>query len=82
MIGGKRRTSTEIMEDVLTACSDETLKTHIMYEANLSYSALEDYLSELQDRGFIDHEEDGSFRITEDGNKLLEQLQRTHSILD
>jgi predicted transcriptional regulator len=79
----KRRAYTEIMRDILETCREGTLKTHIMHQANLSHSALEDYLEELQAKEFVQRTADeGTFVLTEEGNRLLEQLRETHQILE
>ena len=48
------RTKVEILASILKVASTQTLKTHIMYRANLSHRQLEKYLSFLEKNGMLE----------------------------
>jgi predicted transcriptional regulator len=68
----------EILASILHVADRGTLKTHIMYKANLSHRQLEKYLSFLKDESllteFLD-EETGTimFKVTERGIEFLKE---------
>ncbi|HEX17227.1 MAG TPA: DUF4364 domain-containing protein [Thermoplasmatales archaeon] len=79
-----RRSEFEILADILRLAKDGAKKTQIMYQVNLSYSQLRNYLSFLRNRGFLDEigEEQGRiYRISEKGLKLLENIDSVLSCL-
>jgi predicted transcriptional regulator len=49
----KHRSKYEIVADILSVVRNESFKTKIMYQANLSYALLERYLSDLIIKGLI-----------------------------
>jgi predicted transcriptional regulator len=73
------RTRVEILGSILKVAGSGSLKTHIMYKANLSHRQLEKYLGFLEDKGlltnFVD-EETGTnmFRVTERGIEFLKEF--------
>ena len=73
----KHRTKEDIIADMLVAVSNNTKirKTHIMYEANLSYKLLRRYLRMITPR-FLRLEENGTYSITEEGLRYLEVYTR------
>ena len=72
------RTRIEILASILNVADQGTLKTHIMYKANLSHRQLEKYLTFLQNKGllaqFMD-EETGTnmYKVTEKGIEFLKE---------
>jgi predicted transcriptional regulator len=46
---GSRRSTVEIIFDILSVCSDGANKTAIMYQSNLSHDQLARYLTYLED---------------------------------
>ena len=72
------RTRIEILASILHVADRGTLKTHIMYKANLSHRQLEKYLTFLQNEGllaeFMD-EETGTnmYKVTEKGMQFLKE---------
>ena len=80
------RTRVEILANILQVASNRTLKTHIMYRANLSHRQLEKYLSFLETSGMLGQELDPmdgvmKFRVTQKGIDFLKDYQRLSSYL-
>jgi len=79
------RTRVEILANILQVASNRTLKTHIMYRANLSHRQLEKYLSFLETNGMLEQllDEDGvmKFHVTQKGIDFLKDYQRLSSYL-
>ena len=72
------RTRVEILGSILKVAGSGTLKTHIMYKANLSHRQLEKYLGFLEDKGllmrFVDEElGTNMFKVTEKGIEFLKE---------
>jgi predicted transcriptional regulator len=76
---GKRRDQLCIMADILEITKEVTLKTQIMYRANLSFTQLNVYLSFLLNNLITPAISDGKegYRTTENGVNFL----RKHSEL-
>ena len=72
---GKRRSSIEIIADMLRVGENGAGKTEIMYSANMSYSQIQKYLGFLVSRGFIGKVQAGNptvtYQLTDNGLKLL-----------
>ena len=78
------RTRVEILASILNVAEHATLKTHIMYKANLSHRQLEKYLTFLQDNEMLSQftdEETGSrmYVVTEKGIGFLKDYSRLSS---
>jgi len=56
---------------MLSVASSKARKTHIMYQANLSFVQVEKYLHNLLERGLLNHEGDSFYLITEKGLEFL-----------
>ncbi|MGA2791306.1 MAG: winged helix-turn-helix domain-containing protein [Candidatus Bathyarchaeia archaeon] len=72
------RTKVEILGSILKVAGHGTLKTHIMYRANLSHRQLEKYLAFLENKGLLIEfvaEETGTnlYKVTEKGNEFLKE---------
>ena len=68
----KHRSHTDIVADILSIVRKEPKKTHIMYQANLSYTLLCKYLDKLIEEQLIKYrEEDMIFQLTEKGLTYL-----------
>lgn len=76
----KRRDKLYIIAEVLEIARDGTLKTQIMYKANLSFTQLNEYLSFMLRIGLLEmvniNSKDG-YRASDKG---LDFLQRYHEI--
>ena len=79
------RTRVEILANILKVAGNRTLKTHIMYRANLSHRQLEKYLSFLETNGLLTRILDDDvlkFQITEKGHEFLKDYERISSYLN
>ncbi|MGA2626719.1 MAG: winged helix-turn-helix domain-containing protein [Candidatus Bathyarchaeia archaeon] len=79
------RTRVEILASILKVAGEQTLKTHIMYKANLSYRQLEKYLDFLETRGLIARTFEDNvilFHVTEKGLEFLKDYARISSYFD
>jgi len=81
----ENRTRVEILANILQVASNRTLKTHIMYRANLSHRQLEKYLTFLETNGMLERllDEDGvlKYRVTQKGIEFLKDYERLSSYL-
>jgi predicted transcriptional regulator len=76
----KKRNRLEIIYDILRVIRDRNGKikpTHILYKSNLSHQMMNEYLSELINKGFvveISQKKGKTYGITEKGNNYLSQF--------
>ena len=84
-MGRSRRGEVQILTDILAISLKGAKVTHILYKANLSYSTLQKYLSEMSKQGLIVKvsNDDGSavYCATDRGKLLLERLREVTSVL-
>jgi predicted transcriptional regulator len=76
----KNRNRLAILANLLTVARNGSLKTHLMYKANLSYTMLKDYLQFLQDNQLVteakyEDENVTLYKTTERGMKFLETYE-------
>jgi predicted transcriptional regulator len=79
------RTRVEILASILKVASTRTLKTHIMYKANLSFRQLERYLTFLETNGMLARSFDDNtlmFQITAKGVEFLKDYARISTYLN
>jgi predicted transcriptional regulator len=76
----KRRDKLSIIAEILEIAKDGTLKTQIMYRANLSFAQLNDYVKFMLKTGLINKFRANGKDVYEATEKGLEFLQR-HSEL-
>ena len=81
-----RRSELEILADILRLTKEGVKKTQILYQVNLSYSQLKNYLSFLKEKNFLEEieieENQGKiYRINDKGLKLLENIENVFSYL-
>jgi predicted transcriptional regulator len=81
---GPRRTSYDIIGEILDVARKGAFKTHIMYKVKMSYYQLEKYLSMLVEKGFLRNTEVKPlkcgrartvYRTTLEGIGLLDRLE-------
>jgi len=78
------RTRVEIFATILRIAEKQSLKTHIMYKANLSHRQLEKYLHFLETKGMLARrlEENVTvFQVTEKGADFLKDYERISGYL-
>ena len=82
---GQRRSSIEIIAEMLKVGENGAGKTEIMYSANMSYSQIQKYLGFLIGHGFIDRLKLGNpsvtYQVTESGLKLLNSINSVIEML-
>ena len=67
----------EIIADMLAVINGRAKKTHIMYQANLSYVLLEKYLGEITGAYLCHFERDDScYVLTPRGEEFLDKYRR------
>jgi len=80
----QRRTKFEIMAEILRIDRKGTIKTRIVYNANLNFLVLDQYVKELQRSGLIENgvEDSGVLRTTEKGMRYLKRYDEFRHFLD
>ena len=73
----RRRSRTDIITDILTIAMEGTLKTRIMYGANLSYTLLKIYLALLQETNLLQTRREDDWVVYTTTEKGMEFLQKT-----
>jgi predicted transcriptional regulator len=69
-----RRTNLEITAEILSFRGKPRTKTHVMYNTNLSWRMLQNYLSQLQSLGLLEvHHSVTKYTTTKKGLKLIEK---------
>jgi len=68
---GSYRDRLQIIADILSIASRRAKKTQIMYQANLSYRLLCQYLREVLDAGLVSFESEGCYVLTAKGKEFL-----------
>jgi predicted transcriptional regulator len=81
----QRRSSIEIIADMLRVGENGAGKTEIMYSANMSYHQIQKYLDYLVSQGFINKVNLGNtlvaYQVTESGLKLLKAIDTLMEML-
>jgi len=70
----KKRSSYDIIYDILVTCKPGVKKTRLMYNANLSFEVLKKYVDVLVEKQLI-LKKDEKFFVTEKGMKFLDILR-------
>ena len=83
---GRRRSSIQIIADMLRVGENGAGKTEIMYTANMSYSQIQRYLDYLVGQGFIDRVAMDNtmvaYQVTDSGFKLLKAIDTLMEMLE
>ena len=71
---GKHRDRLAILANILSVVSDNSgaKKTHIMYQAYLSYKLLVQYLNDVTEAGLVKYTENNCYELTAKGQKFLD----------
>jgi predicted transcriptional regulator len=74
---GNYRGRLDIIADILNVANRNAKKTHIMYQANLSYKVLQRYLAQIVGASLINFEnEKQCYQLTDKGREFLEAYQK------
>lgn len=73
---GEKRSSLEILQEIIRLADLGHKKTRIMYGANLSFDMLNKYLEFLTTKGFVTVDATGRYAVTSDGRAFLADLDR------
>jgi len=83
----KRRDRHDIVAEILKTAKGGKIKTHIMYKAKLSYSQINEYLSLLVRKGFLENmtvkrrrQTITMYRTTEKGMEFLDHLESINKL--
>ena len=77
----KYRSRTDIITAILNVAAPGATKTRIMYGAYLSYAQVREYLDFLLSKKLLVYDEAGTYRLTEDGMKLLRPFEGISQVL-
>ena len=80
----KRRDRLHIIAEILCITKDGSLKTQIMYKANLSFAQLNEYLKFLTQIELINVQKENNkivYKITDKGQNYLEKYKDISEIL-
>src|ERR1700730_8727608 len=79
---GKNRTRPEVVSTILLSLGAGISKTRIMYSSYTSYDQLKEYLSLMQDVGFISYEKGTRlYKMTEKGLQFVNALDQVREQL-
>jgi predicted transcriptional regulator len=81
----KRRDRLNIIAEILEISKNGSLKTQIMYRANLSFAQLNEYLELLLDIKLLQEtaeDKKNMFRVTAKGDKYLENYYKIKELLE
>jgi len=80
----ERRPKMQIMAEILDLCKKPQLKTHVMYQKNLSWELLKKYLHDLQSQEFLQIQiQDSSVKYltTQKGLQFLTKWNNARDII-
>jgi len=83
----KRRDRHDIVAEILKTAKGGKIKTHIMYKAKLSYSQINEYLTLLVEKGFLENmtikrkkQTITVYKTTEKGIEFLDHLESVNKL--
>jgi predicted transcriptional regulator len=71
---GKYRDRLQIIADILFVVRGGAKKTHVMYQANLSFTLLKRYLAEVLEAGLVRCDDEDGYRLTGRGRSFLDRF--------
>ncbi len=71
---GKYRDRLQIIADILYVVRGGARKTHVMYQANLSFTLLKRYLAEVLEAGLVSCDDEDRYRLTGRGQSFLDRF--------
>lgn len=75
----------EILADMVKLCTEEKIKTHIMFNANLSHMQVDQYLKDLQEKGLVEEltkNDNNYYRATAQGRRFLNVYEKMVQVFD
>ena len=75
-----RRSSLEIVSEILRIARKGSRKTRIVYGANLNFKMLTEYLIKLEEAGLVKLHENGEIETTAKGKEYLEQFRNLKNL--
>ena len=82
MVINNRRCEFEIINEILSLAKDGTKKTRILYQTNLSYTQLQNYLNHLLDNDILRIENNNSTKIYKTTDKGLSIIKNINKVID
>jgi predicted transcriptional regulator len=77
----RKRTSPEIIAEILSLCRSPQRKTRLQYAVNLSWRMLNQYLDQMQSLGLLEiHHSSVKYLATQKGRKFLEKWKEIAEI--
>ncbi|UCE44022.1 MAG: hypothetical protein JSV57_00555 [Candidatus Bathyarchaeota archaeon] len=78
----RKRSSLEIIAQILSLCKEPQIKTRVMYGTNLSWRMIEKYLPLLQSTGLLEvHHSPAKYVITPKGLEFLKRWKELTKLL-
>jgi len=73
----RKRSNMEISADILKVAMGGARKSHLVYQANLNFSIIKDYLKELSSAGLLSSPANGSrlYTTTEKGIEFINYIE-------
>ena len=71
---GRYRGRLQIIADILSVVKGGAKKTHVMYQANLSFTLLKRYLVEVLEAGFVSCDDEDRYSLTRMGQNFLDRF--------
>jgi len=71
---GKYRGKLQIIADILSVVRGGAKKTHVMYQANLSFTLLKRYLADVLEAGLVCVDDEDQYRLTGRGQRFLDRF--------
>jgi predicted transcriptional regulator len=71
---GKYRDRLQIIADILSVVRGGAKKTHVMYQANLSFTLLKRYLTEVLEAGLVRCDDEDGYLLTGRGQSFLDRF--------
>ena len=77
-----KRTNIEMIAEILSLCRKPTAKTRIMYKTNMSYAAIQKFLTQLQKFGLLRLEDEAKkYVTTEKGHDFIKKYAAIQELL-
>jgi predicted transcriptional regulator len=80
----QRRSSLDIVEEILSLCQKEQTKTAVVYKCNLNFKLISGYLQTLRDNGLLEevkHDDRVVYKCTEKGSAVCREMSRVRELV-